>query len=180
MRKRLIILLVIIAVIGGLAVWFFNVPQRVGLVKSPTEKLLSATPDREASTALLADLRAAGVNTQGMELYVFPLNDSEGSVAAVVLDASAGFDFRSLGSETGVTQHLTPLAKLGQNEEYDIKRVAVAYKDTGGKTLLTLTAPTEIIVKLADGSISLEQFLEDLEGEVNFAEVVKQAREGLE
>ena len=88
-------------------------------------------------------------------------------------DAPAGFDFRSFNNERAITQYLEPLAKLDQNGKYDIKQVAANYKDKEGKSLVTFTAPTRSIMDFANGSISREQFLRDLEGQVNFVEVAR-------
>ena len=64
--KKLIGLAIFVAIVIIIGVAFFNLPQRIGLTESPAEKLLSATLNRKAATAMMADLQTAGVNTQGM------------------------------------------------------------------------------------------------------------------
>ena len=54
-----------------------------------------------------------------------------------------------------------------------IKRVAVDYKNEEGDSLLTLTAPSDTVVRYSDGAIDREQFLQELEGQVNFVEVAR-------
>ncbi|MFC1920254.1 hypothetical protein ACFLYQ_00840 [Chloroflexota bacterium] len=181
MRKKHIVLIVVLAVIVILAIWFFNIPQRIGLVQTPTEKLISATPDREAAAAMMADLKVAGANTAGMELYIFPVigtedNPSDDNVAVVIIDAGKGFDFRNF-SEQDLMNYMNKLSSVGQSGEYNIERVAISYADESGDSLITLTASTETILKFANGTATKEQFLEEMEGEVNLAEVAKKIAE---
>ncbi|MFC1917636.1 hypothetical protein ACFLXH_03185 [Chloroflexota bacterium] len=181
MRKKLIFLAILVVIIIIIGFVFFNLPQRIGLVQTPTEKLISATPDREAAAAMMADLKVDGANTQGMELYVFPVigtedNPSDYNVAVVIIDAGQGFDFRNF-SEQDLMNYMNKLSSVGQNGEYNIERVAISYADESGDSLITLTASTDAILKFADGKISREQFLEEMEGEVNLTEVAKKIAE---
>lgn len=173
MRK--IVLLIILLVIVILAIWFFNIPQKIGLAKAPEEKLLSATPDRAAAAAMMADIEAAGADTSGLDLYVFPMQaeeegDEAGNYAVAILDASEGFDIKNF-SGAALTDYLEKLAEADSQGDYDIERVAIAYRGEDGEMLMTFTAPTEAILNFADGATSQEQFLENLEGEVNFVEI---------
>ncbi|MFC2040332.1 hypothetical protein ACFLTW_04080 [Chloroflexota bacterium] len=181
MKKFLIglAILLVVCVIIGFA--FFNLPQRIGLVKSPTEKLFSSTPDREAAAAIMTDLKAAGTNTAGIELYIFPVkgdedNPSDDNVAVVIIDTGQGFDFSNF-SEQDLMNYMEKVSSVGQNGEYNIERVAISYSDESGDSLITLTASTEAILKFANGATTREQFLEEMEGEVNIAEVAKKITE---
>ncbi|MFC1991936.1 hypothetical protein ACFLVC_04365 [Chloroflexota bacterium] len=176
-RRRLITLAIVIAILVIVACVFFNLPQRIGVVQSPTEKILSTTPDREATTAMMEDLKSAGINTKGIDIYVIPYKGSDENVAIAVLDASQGFDVRNFSREDAITEYLELLASLDTGGEYNIKRVAVDYKNEEGESLLTLTAPTDIITRYADGSISRQQFLKELEGQVNFVEIAEMMAE---
>ena len=173
MRKKLIILVIVLVIIIIIGIIFFNLPQRIGLVKSPAEKLLSSTPERKAATEMMEELKTAGVNTKGMDIYVIPYKESNENLAIAVLDGSQGFDIRNFNREDAITEYLQLLAKLDEGGEYGIKRVAVDYRNEEGESLLTLTAPTDIISRYADSSISRKQFLQELEGQVNFVEVAK-------
>ncbi|MFC1940251.1 hypothetical protein ACFLXO_06165, partial [Chloroflexota bacterium] len=180
-RRRLLTLVILLVILVIVASVFFNLPQRIGLVETPTEKLLSATPDREAAVAMMADLQATGADTRGMEIYIFPVKSTEDTpsnenVAVAILDASQGFDFRNF-SEADLMDYLNSLSSVGESGDYNIKRVAISYQYENGEPLMTLTAPTEIILKFANGTISREQFLEEMEGEVNFVEVAKKIAE---
>ncbi|MFC1874122.1 hypothetical protein ACFLYX_02340 [Chloroflexota bacterium] len=179
--KKLIGLAVFVVIVIVVGVAFFNLPQRIGLVETPAEKLLSQTPDRETADELMSELRASGTDTTGMDLYILPIqgtkdNPSNGNVAVAILDASQGFDLRNL-SEAELMGYLETLSSVGQSGDYNIERVVVAYQDESGESLITLTAPTETILKFKNGVISREQFLKEMEGEVNFVEVAKKIAE---
>ena len=170
--------MVIVIIVGFVS---FNLPQRIGLVKTPTEKLLSVTPDREAATAIMADLQITGTDIKGFEVYIFSIigteeNPSDDNVALVIIDTGQGFDFRNF-SEQDLMNYMEKLSSVGESGDYNIERVVVAYRDENGESLLTLTAPTETILKFSSGSITREQFLKEMEGQVNFGEVAKKITE---
>jgi hypothetical protein len=176
--KKLIVLGIVVVIIIIIGVAFFNLPQRIGLVDTPTEKLLSATPDREAAAAAMAEFESTGIDTEGIELYIFPVkgtadDPSMESVAFLVFDASEGADLFSL-TENELIGYMEKLSNLGQNDENNIERVAIDYRNEGGESLLTLTAPAETIRKFANGSISREQFLEEMEGQVDFTKIISE------
>ena len=177
MKKK--ILLAILAVLIIAAIPIFNLPQRFGLAKSPAEKLLEPRLNESIARTMKQELAAAGVNTQGMEIYVIPYKDSNENLAVVVLDSSQGFDINNFSQEDAITEYLEMLARLDEEGGYNVKRVAVDYKNENGKSLLKLTAPTDTINSYSDGSISRQQFLSELEGEVNFVEVAKLLSEEL-
>ncbi|MFC1961881.1 hypothetical protein ACFLWN_02405 [Chloroflexota bacterium] len=181
MLKKLIGLAVFVMIVIIIGFVFFNLPQRIGLVQAPTEKLISATPDRETAAAMIDDLKAAGTNTTGIELYIFPLkvdedNLSDDNVAVVIIDAGQGFDFRNF-NEQDLMNHLEKLSSVGQSGGYNIERVAISYSDESGDSPITLTASTEAVLKFTNGTITREQFLEEMEGEVNVVEVAKKITE---
>jgi hypothetical protein len=169
MKKYILLGLLAVIVVAG--VIFFNVPQRIGLAQSPAEKLLEQRLDHRAAGEMAQALQAAGVNTRGIEIYVIPYKDSDESLAVAVLDASLGFDIQSFSQEDNVTQYLTALAEAG--DKYGVKRVAVDYKNENGDSLLTMTAPADTVIGYSEGKVSQQQFLDDLEGKVNFIEVAK-------
>jgi hypothetical protein len=169
MKKYILLGLLLVIIVAG--VIFFNVPQRIGLAKSPAEKLLEQRLDHRAADAITQELREAGVDTRGLTIYVIPYKDSDESLAVAVLDASQGFDINSFAYEDSITEYLSGLADAG--EKYGVKRVAVDYKNENGDSLLTMTAPAETVVGYSEGSVSQQEFLEELEGKVNFVEVAK-------
>jgi hypothetical protein len=169
--KKYVWLAVVLIIIIAAAV-FFNLPQRIGLAKSPAEKLLEQRLDETAASQIMTGMRQAGIDTQGLEVYVIPYKDSDESLAVAVLDASKGFDIRDFARED-ITEYLTTMAELDENGDYNIRRVAVDYKGETGESLLTMTAPTDTVTDYSEGKIDREEFLDELEGQVNFVEVAK-------
>jgi hypothetical protein len=161
----LILLLLLVAALG--AALYFQVPQKLGLIKSPAERLLSDSPDRETASALMEELAAAGFDLDGVEAYVLPLRDGTGSLAYVVLDASEGFAFPT-NLDDPITDSLEQLAMGNVATEFDIHRVGMEYKSITGESLLTLTASTQTISDYANGRLSREEFLKGIDGEVNW------------
>ncbi len=168
-----IIFLVLIAIIVVFSVSFFNLPERIGLVKSPAEKLLEPALNERMATSMMEQLESTGINTRGMDIYVIPYKESDANLVVAVFDASQGFDIRNFSREDAITEYLELLAGLDEDGKYNIKRVAVDYKNEEGESLLTLTAPSDTITRYSEGSISRQQFLQELEGQVNFVEVAK-------
>ncbi|MDZ4231112.1 MAG: hypothetical protein U1B77_04765, partial [Dehalococcoidales bacterium] len=65
--KKLVVLAVLAVIVLIIGVVFFNLPQRIGLTRSPAEKLLKPELDNITASAMMKDLKSAGVNTQGMD-----------------------------------------------------------------------------------------------------------------
>jgi hypothetical protein len=154
-------------------IFFFNVPQKIGIVASPGERLLSQTPDREAAASLKADLVKAGINTQGISLYVFPEKTSDQNVLLAVLDSSQGFYFNNYGSQDAISGYLKQLAELDKSGTYHIERIVLDYKDSDGESLVGLTAPVTAIRKFSQGTMSRQDFMEAIEGQVNVSKLAE-------
>lgn len=164
-----VLILVVVSII------VFNVPQRIGIVQTPTERLLSSTPDREAAEALMSDLQQLGIDTQGINLYVIPKKDSDKSILYAELDSSEGFNLQSIGSgRNPIEDALGLLSKLDQSGDYGIERIAINYKDENGNSLAIVTAPIEAIRGFVNGTISRQQFMQELEGKVNLSELAEE------
>jgi len=172
----LILLAVVVVSVGGAAM-FFRVPQQLGLVTSAADRLLSGTPDWEGTKALKDELTKAGIDTQGMDIYVIPMAGKGGSLAVATLDASKGFHFESAAGRDPIIDYMAKLSSGDAAKQAGIERVAIDYRDLTGQSLVTLTAPTDAISRFAQGTVSREQFMQKLEGKANwpafFQEVVK-------
>lgn len=159
-------MLVILLLLAGWVIIFrTNVPERLGLRESAVERLLSGEPDRQAAQMIMNELRDGGLNTQGMSLYVLPIEGQSYSLAYAVLDAGAGFQFDRLTEGDGITTLLTRLATADAAGAYGVGRVAFEYRNSLGDRVLTLTAPTQIIRDFANGAITRDAFLQGLEGD---------------
>jgi len=153
-----------------LSIFVFKVPLKIGLVKPAAERLLSQTPDREAALNVKADFKAAGLNTTGVDVYVIPEKNSSKNVLLTVLDTSKGFYFsKSTGTADTVTDYLFKLASVSAN--YSIDRVAFSYLDSDGKSLVDLTAPTDVVLKYSRGQISREEFLKAIDAKIDISQL---------
>lgn len=157
----LVLLLVLLLVLAWVVLVPLGLLQRLGLRESAAETLLAGTPDREAAGLLLERMAAAGLNTQGVRLYVLPLADTGETAAFVLVDASQGFRFGQLGEDNAVLGYLGELA-LSSAEELEIDRLALQYIDSDGAPLLTVTAPTNALQAYARGRLDSEGLLEQL------------------
>ena len=172
------ILGVIVLVIGVGALLFFKVPQKIGLVKSPAEKMFAGTPDRTAAAAIMTNLQQAGLNTKGVEVYVIPVNSTNNSVAFFVLDASQGFDISASKSADPVKDFMKVISAA---QASGVNRAAVTYFNEEGKALLTATVPTADALAFTQNKITAKQLMakvdigtEDTAAFVN--EVLKQIK----
>lgn len=162
------LLLLFLLLIAVVAVVYFDLPERLGLVESATERLLAPQPDREAAATLLQELAKAGVSTRGTELYVLPYKDGSGAVAYAVLDTSQGFTFpQSTGDP--VVQYMLLLARGQAAQGYGLKRVAIEYRDDTGKSLVTMTAATKSLEAYLNGTITRQQLLQAIDGTADLA-----------
>lgn len=161
------LLLVVVLLIGWIAAVQFRVPERLGLRKRPAERLLSGTPDREAAEAFLAEFEEAGVSTEGMALYVIPVEGKGYNLAVAVLDASQGFRFERAGEDDVVLGYFKRLATGEAADEYRMGRVAIHYLDENGEALLSMTAPTEAIQRFARGEIGRQELMQAMERKID-------------
>lgn len=161
-------LLIVTVVVGGL---LLRVPQQLGILPSG-EKLLQGTPDRAAAAAILDQVAAAGVDTTGLSLYVFPVEGQDGTLAYAVLDTSAGFHFSTGTDANPLPDLFGKLASGSTVDEANIEQVAIAYRDESGRTLGVLTAPTGVIRQFVAGEIDEEAFSKQLHGDVDLGAVL--------
>jgi len=68
-----------------------NLPQKLGIIPSPTEKLISDTFDPDGAKQLEDEFTKAGINLTGIDIGVIPYKDREGNLVAFILDTSKGF-----------------------------------------------------------------------------------------
>jgi hypothetical protein len=161
-------LVVIAALVIGIV--FFNLPQRIGLVKPAAVRLLSQTPDRAAAQAVKSEMQQAGLNTTGVDVYVFPERNSSSSVMLTVLDTSQGFRFPSAQSSDAVADYVVQLAEVCARNK--IERVAFEYRDGKGISLVTLTSPVDTALKYSQGKISRAEFLKAIDAQIDYSRLV--------
>jgi hypothetical protein len=173
-RKGCLITLgVIVIILLIISIFLFNLPQRLGIIASPGERMVSQTPDRIAATALKAELTRAGFNTQGIDLYVMPLRNSDGSILLASLDSSKGFNFSNISGQDAITDYLKRLADLDKSGTYHIEQVVIDYKGDDGESMVSATAPVNAIRKFSQGTMSRQDFMQAIEGKVNISKLVE-------
>jgi hypothetical protein len=163
-------IVVVIALV--LSITVFKVPQKIGLVKPATERLLSKTPDRETALKIKADIQKAGISTNGVDLYVVPKKNSNASILFTILDASKGFYFSGSSSGDPISDYLVKLAKSSQS--YGIERVTFEYRDSSGNTVADVTAPVDTILKYSSGQMNKTDFYNAIDAKLNLNEVINQ------
>jgi hypothetical protein len=163
---------IIVVVALGLSITVFKVPQKIGLVKPATERLLSQTPDRQTALSLKTDFQKAGISTKGVDLYVIPEKNTDNkSVLLAVLDSSKGFYFSTNGTQDAISDYLVKLAKTSST--YGIERVAFQYLDSDGQPVVAVTASTNVILKYSSGQMSKTDFMKAIDAKLDISEIAK-------
>ena len=160
-------LLILLLVAGYAAFVYFKVPERLGLKKPPAEHLLSGTPDRVAAQEIKDGLQAAGIGTDGLDLYVIPVEGKDYNLAVAVLNQADGFKFTGLGGQDVVVEFLKSLTVGETAQKHNIGRVAIHYVNNEGVTKVSMTAPTQALRDYAAGKITRAALLEEIEGKVD-------------
>jgi hypothetical protein len=155
-----ILLLIFVLVILAGAALYFRIPQKIGLIKSPADQLFTVTPDSEKAAVIMENLTAAGLKTNGVEVYVLPVAGTDHNVAMVVLDASKGFDISNYGGTDPVKDFLTVVSKAQQE---GINRAAVTYYDEQGRQLVAATVPTDAVLSYSQGKLTDSQLMEKVD-----------------
>jgi hypothetical protein len=145
-KKRhgcLIALLVVVVILGVAAIIIFRVPQKIGLVKSPAEKMYIQPNDPDKAALIVDNLAGSGLDMEGVEVYVMP-----------------GFSFNTSGSTDPVSSFI---ALAAQAQQQGINRAAVVYYDAQGKALMTLTVATADMAAYTQGKITDKQLMEKVD-----------------
>ena len=162
-KKRhgcLISLLVIVVILGIAGIVLFRVPQKIGLVKSPAEKMYAQAADTEKAAMVVGGLQKYGMKMNGVEVYVMPVKDTDHNTAFIILDSSKGFNFNSSGIHDPIAAFV---AIASQAQQQGINRAAVVYYDEQGKALLTVTAATSDVLAYSQGKMTKEQLMKKVD-----------------
>jgi hypothetical protein len=161
----LVVLLLVAALGGALAL---RVPAQLGIWPSG-ERLLAGTPDRPAAAAILAELKADGIDTTGLSLYVMPVEGQDGTLAYAVLDTSAGFTFpeATTSGRNPIPDMIVRLAEGRAATDAGVAAVAVEYRDPTGTPAGVLVARRAAIADFAAGRIDEAGVSQALHGTFN-------------
>ena len=158
-------LLVTAVLFGGwVAARRYGVLEQLGIWRSPSERLLSGTPNRQAAEEILAALDEAQIDAAGMTLYVLPVAGTDRSIAYAVLDAAEGFSFTLSRDEDPFIGLMEAMSTGRTAAEAKITRVAIDYRDASGDSLVLLTASTEILQRFRKGEIDQAAMLAAIDG----------------
>lgn len=174
------LLLALILVAGWAYVINSDIPERLGLRKPPAERLLSGEPDRASADAILSALNEGGLSTQGVRLYVLPVEGTNYQIAYAVLEASEGFTFDYSGGDDAMTGLLVQMATSEEVTDARIERVAIDYRNASGDQVAVITAPVSILRAYAEGRASAEEVSNALDVGFNAAEMYEWYREALQ
>lgn len=151
----------------------------MGLMNRAAARQLMSTPDREGAEALLAEARARGMSTQGVDLVLIPYKDG-GNVAAVVFDGGSGFSFGQGGALANVGRAFSQIAGGPTADRLDIKYVTAVYVSPKGQQLMALSASRADSLTFANGGMSEEQFMAKLNGDINLPAVINEQIDSLQ
>lgn len=144
--------------IFGAGLW-----RRLGIFGPTAEELYSGAPDPFASRVLNQMLSDIGLT--GASALVIPIQESEGQIAVISLDPEQGFD--GTGSAAGNEQmFMSVIQRMREDNRMQmlgLERVAVDYRDESGQSLVTLTAAQSAVEALAQGEITQDEFLKEVE-----------------
>ena len=169
-----IVVLVLLLLVGWVAAMRWGALERLGLRQPISEQVFAPPPDRELSAALMDAFEQAGMNTQGVGVYVLPMAGQEGSVAFLSLDASQGFDLERLFIGGGDWSAMEQILEGEDLQDLNITRLAFDYVDRDGKSILTLTASTEALRQFSEGEIDEKEFFRQVMGRIDIPGLIRE------
>jgi hypothetical protein len=167
-----LVIILVIALI--LTAWWVIVHsgllETLGLRQSAAERLFTPPPDREAAEALMSMLQQGGMDMQGVSIHVLPMSGKDGSVAIVTMDASQGLDLEQLfgGDGNGMDDVFDP----DTLNDLNITRLAFDYVDDTGKSIVTLTVPTQVLE--SSDEMNEKDFLRAVMGRIDIPGLVRE------
>ena len=169
-----IVLLMLLLPIVWIAAMRWGVLERLGLRQSISERVFAPPPDRGAAEALMDALQQGGMNTQGVSVHVLPMAGREGSVAILTLDATQGFEPERWFGEGGDQDSLEQVLNQDALQELNVTRLAFDYVDQRGKSIVTLTVPTEVLSEAGEGELDEEELLQATMGRIDIPGLIRE------
>lgn len=115
-------------------------------------------------------LQQQGMDMQGVSIYVLPMAGRDGSVAILSLDASQGLDLERLFGDDG--GGMGDIFDPDTLQNLNITRLAFDYVDDRGKSIATLTLPTEVLHSNDD--MDEKEFLRAVMGRIDIPGLVRE------
>jgi hypothetical protein len=144
--------------------------EKLGLRQPVAERLFAPPPDREADDILIGMLQQGGADMQGVSVHVLPMAGKDGSVAILTMDASQGLDLEQLfgGDGGGMGDVFDP----DTLNDLNITRLAFDYVDDRGKSIVTLTVPTQVLE--SSDEMDEKDFLRAVMGRIDIPGLVRE------
>lgn len=144
--------------------------EKLGLRQSVSERMFAGPPDKAAADTMMGMLQQGGMNMQGVSIHVLPMTGRDGSVALLTLDASQGLDLEQLFSDGG--GRLDEAFDSDTLDNLNISRLAFDYVDDRGKSIVTLTVPTEVLQ--SNNEVDENQFLREVMGRIDLPGLIRE------
>ena len=145
--------------IGGLGLFAGSLLRSL---RPSAREVYSGAPDLQAGEDVSKALIESGV--EGASVLVIPIKGTSGQIAIITLDESKGFTGFSGGSADSLQIVVKNIVEANRQGDYQIERLSIDYRDSTGKSSLAFTATMQAAEDYADGAISRQQFM----GNVDF------------
>lgn len=166
----IVFVVILLLLIAWMVVVHSGLLEKLGLRQPVAERLFAPPPDREAADTLMGMLRQGGMDMQGVSVHVLPMAGREGSVAILTMDASQGLDLEQwFGGDGGGMGDTFDSKTL---EEMNITRLAFDYVNDQGKSIVTLTVPTEVLQ--SSDEMDEKEFLKAVMGRIDIPGLVRE------
>lgn len=167
----IVFLVIVLLLTAWVAAVHWGLLEKLGLREPAAERLFAPPPDREAEAALTAALQQGGMNMKGVSIHVLPMAGQDGSVAILTLDASQGLDWEQLFGGGGGMDDAFDQKTL---DDLNITRLAFDYVDDRGKSIVTLTVPTDALEQSGDDEADEKKFLKAVMGRIDIPGLIRE------
>lgn len=168
-----LLILLIVAIPAGI---FFGPAALnvIGLGPPDAEELFSGSPDPFATGTVSTILEDSGVT--GVDVYVIPITGSEDQIAIFTVDdnAAASGITSAEDAERFLTDLMGQISNANNEAGLGINHVAVDYLDESGQSLLTFAAPQSAVEAYANGTITRQAFLAQVD--IDYSKVISSAQ----
>ena len=148
-----------IFILGCCAV--FAVAALAPTLRPSARDVYSGAPDLAAGEDVSQALIDSGV--EGASVLVIPIKGSSGQIAILTLDESRGYTGFSGQGEDSLKTVVSNIVAANHAGDYHIERLSIDYRDESGESSLAFTATIESAETYADGGMTQQEFMGDVE-----------------
>jgi hypothetical protein len=125
------------------------------------QELYSGAPDLVAGQSVSDALVEAGV--QGASVLVIPIQDSQGQIAIITLDESQGYAGFGSPASNNLQIVIGNIVSANRARALHIEQLSIDYRDQTGESSLAFTTSMEKAEAFADGHITQQEFIGDVD-----------------